>query len=287
MAASIRANFASCLSDSAKSFFTDSKNHLARYVKSAEGRDKTFKLIDAILDTSSEAAKAANASPDAIEGIGKGRVWVKTCRDGFAFFNIFSGKIAAMVENLKDFWALTRGKEVTIPADPKTGESAKTIKADKEYLRERGFSAAAKLGSGVALAAYVFGFGVCRPITNINNYIRDKEGRALIKMGETTLKLGKAFPSVMLVNHLAGLIGFSCELAYRKAAFDRINDQSDGAFQTFVNSVVKITLEIIEKFLDILLDIVTLIGQAIPAWFRLPLTLGIGLLGCYKEWHAV
>jgi hypothetical protein len=91
----------------------------------------------------------------------------------------------------------------------------------------------------------------------------------------------------MMINHIAGLIGGGCEVGYQYVAFNRSLEAGgdvDRAYGDFKKKVVENTVSILEKFLDLIMDIVHLIGKAVPAGFRLPVTLAIGALGVTKEW---
>jgi hypothetical protein len=292
--------FGSCLS-SIGGFFTNPKNHFSTKINSTPFLDKTLKFGDPFIEAIGELAKLGGASDRTYEAIGKVRQIDKGCRDGMAFFNIFNGVIAAMVNHMKNFFmligALRTGDKVRFkekntkqPDKNKHTDKIPEDTAGKTHTTERLLAAGANLGKGTASAAYIFGFGICRPIENLNKYVRDKNGSPLIPMSEGTLKLGHAFSTVMVVNHVGGFFGNGCEIGYQCFAHSRLVEEGKCTAkveQDFKDAIVKSVLSLFEKFLELIMDVVALIGTAAPAWFRLPVLMGIGALGMTKEWISV
>lgn len=299
MPSPVKAFFQSRLSD-VESFFTNPNNHLAKFLKTSEGPDKVAKFADAAFDTVGEFAQLAGLSQRGIDGIDKGRAVVKTGRDVFALPNILRGIIPAFVSHSKNCYHLTKGlcqgnKVVRLKAenpDPKKRKHTDVTVGKKEMVLALG----ANFGKSVATSTYMLGFGGCRPIQTIYKYGRDKQGNPYIKMSEATLKFGNAFPIVMMINHVGGLLGGGFEIAYQDVAFGREVKHSrqargddeqariDKAYGFYKHKVIEEFVGGLEKFLELLMDIVHVMGKAAPAWFRLPTTLGIGCCAIYKEW---
>ena len=295
MTTSARRSFESCLSGvnnrladyKGRHLFTNPRHTFWGFFQRIEGPDKLLKLADPILDTIGEIAKASGASDSTLDGIEKGRSLARVTRDGIGFFTIFNGVIPALAINLKNIYALTTGlisgKDVPLTEIPRQHNDVAIGKTEKIL------AAGANFGKGVGAATCIVGFGLCRPIANIEKY-------GGISLGQTAHNIGKAFPTVMMVGHIGGIIGSSCEIGYQYTAFNRdpaitevqVNNNKKynikDNYESFVKKMVENTVGLVEKILEFIQTIVKLIGHAIPAWFRLPLTLGIASLGLYKVW---
>ena len=262
-----------------RSLCTDKKHRFWSLFQRTDGPDKLLKMADPLLDTIGEIAAAAGASDSTLEGIGKGRALAKTGRDAIGFFNIFNGVIPNLVQSMKNIFHLMRGLI--------TGDNVSLEAGSEKYndvaksTTEKILAAGANFGRGVGSGTYIVGYGLCRPLANIEKY-------GEVSLGQTAHNIGQAFPTFMMVNHLGEMIGSTCEMGFQYTAFNRAIDNTSGKpseiYQEFEKQMLDNTLSLLEKSLELLYDIVKLIGQAIPAWFRLPLTLGIATLSLYKVW---
>ena len=309
------AGFNSCLTD-VGGFFTNNDNHLARYARSSEGRDKACKFAVPFFETVGEIHKACGAPKDDVEAFGIVVSGVKIARDVHGTFNIFAGVIPSIVfhaENCKLLIdGLRTGNDVILKKAKEKGQDGKMhpvkeMKPDGTYVYKpaAGYNSIAKgttekilalisnIFQLIASLAYAIGFGICRPIANLDKYLRDKNGRELIHMSEGAKQLGQAFSTVMMFNHLGAFVGSGCEIAYQYEAFNRacedvlkgkkgINLEKD--YATLNKEVVRNVVGMVEKFFEMILDIVHLIGEKVPAWFRLPVSLAIGVFAVWKKW---
>lgn len=296
--------FDCCLS-SAYDYVTNPESHPARFFKSSEGRDKVLKFADPIFSLSYEIGKATGASESTLEGIGKGRSLAKAGRDAHSFLNIFAGVIAALVLNMINIWNLMKGlvgaadvvplkREVSAATDSEGKKTYRYHKEEKGKTTDRPakyneiavgkaeqlFALGANFGKGTGAATYTLGFGVCRPIANIEKYCG-------VKFGERAHKFGQAFQTVMTVCHIGGIVGNSSELIYQSLAFDRVvSDRGDiqAAYQELSKKSLESTVGLAEKSFEFMQDIGHFSGVAAPLWFSIPTGLLIGFFGCYKEW---
>ncbi len=300
----ICSSFSRDLCATGEHFFTNTENRLAKFFKMADGRDKALKIADPIFDAMGEIAKASGASKDTITGIQKGRDLAKAGRDAHSFFNIYF-MIPILVQHVRNMCSLIAGivmceDEIQIVSgksfkgkDGKDLENSQllltTVKGDERWL-----ALGSNFGKAVGGITYIFAFGVCRPIANLHKYIRDKDGKSLLDMSETTLDIGRSFSLVMFINHIGAFIGHSFEIGYQVKAFDnhtqsaswslKTKDEKDDKYDKVINKIVTESLSLIEKSLELIMDIAGMIGHAAPAWFRIPVNLSIGGIGVYKVW---
>jgi hypothetical protein len=269
-------------------FFTNPKNRLSAKCSRIEFVDKLFKLSDPLFDMAGEIAQVSGASENTVKGIGKGRALVKTGRDALSFLNIFRGAIAVLVQQTYSICLLS--KDFIRPQTNEEGEERPTLlkHTSKKYNdiavgnKERAAALVANFGKVVGTATYIVGFGACRPIANYEKHISTD-------VSKSAHALGKAFPTVMMVNHIGALIGHTAEIVYQKLAYDR-NAEIYGitenvSYQDFKHKVIENTLGLFEKSLELLVDIAHQLGAALPAGIRLPIHLGIGVMGVAKEWY--
>jgi hypothetical protein len=314
MAASLRASFNSCVSAGqtigSGIYGLLTNKHAINYWKSSGGRDKALKVACASLDAAREIAKASGASDRTVEGLTKGENLAKAGRDAIAFFNIFAGIIPGLIQQLKNVYYLAKGlwtgEEVRFKpsaSDPTQERPTDYIPADTQtesHSTERVLSLGANFFGAISALGYIVGFGVCRPIATLNKYLRDKEGRPLIEMGEGATKLGQAFGTVMFGHHLADISSSGFKFGYDYKAFERGCKEYRRAsadyrrarphhlqnmYNDYKKAVTDNALNVVEKTLELGLDVAVLSGKAAPAWFRCPAAIGIGLIGVYKEWR--
>ena len=278
--AAVRSTFGSCL-DTSSSFFTSPVNKLSVKCGSAAFLDKVLKTADPIFDLAGVIAEAQGASDETLKGIGKGRALAKTGRDAMAFFNIFQGIIPALINNMKNIYALISGlltcetpQPVNLKATPKR-HNEKAVSSEEKWA-----ALAENVGKGVGAASFIAGFGVCRPIATYEKYISRT-------IDPTASKIGKAFPTVMMVNHIGGIVGHSSALIFQKLAFDRevaLYGFNLDVQLEFQKKIIENGMALAGKGLELVADVVHHAGVAAPAGFRIPLQLSVGVLSIAKEW---
>ncbi|MFC2049295.1 hypothetical protein ACFLR2_01310 [Chlamydiota bacterium] len=291
-AAATRCTFASCLNTSS-SYFTNPKSKLATKCGNADFLDKILKASDPLFDLAGVIASSQGASEGVVQGIGKGRALAKAGRDATAFFNIFNGVIAALVINMKNIYNLAMGlcvnAEVTLRV-PDTTKKEKPKHTDKVSNQGEKWAALGEnFGKGLGAATYTLGFGVCRPIATFEKYISKN-------INPTASKIGKAFPTVMMVNHIGGVIGSGSSLIFQKLAFNRLANQQALLMNNGVDAVLEAAREeyhkktaeaavgFAEKGCELIADIFHHAGVALPAPARIPLQFAIGALSVTKIW---
>lgn len=260
---------------SIKEIILNPKSTWATFWQRAEARDKALKLADPVLDAIIEIAKARGASDETIQGLGKGRALAKTGRDALAFFNIFNGVIAGFIENFTKVRILAC--ELTSDLCCKKAEEDEV---DEVGIGEKFLDLMANFGKLLGAGSFIVGFGVCRPIANLEKHCG-------VKFNSTTHEIGHAFPKVMIVNHVGGVIGSSFEIGYQYLKFKRLSKEGGDqtkAYNDFLEDTTGNVVSLAEKSLECTQDIFHLTGKAVPPAVRIPLGLGIGLLGCTKEW---
>ena len=274
--------FTSCLTGS-KSFFTNPKNHLSKKICTTAFVDKLFKFADPCFDLSWEIARSTGASKETLAGIDKGRVAVKAARDTMGLLNIFNGIIAHLYTYIKNVCvlarSLVRGDKEAILIARKKGEETKHT--DKAVGRGEKISALiANTGKAVGCAGYITGFGICRPIAYYEKYISKN-------VAPRAQALGKAFPTVMMIQHIGAFIGIGADMVYQNLAYDRAIDHGGNrkaCWKEYTKKMRENTLGILEKSFELVSDTAHHIGAALPAGFRIFLGLGIATFGIVKEW---
>ena len=107
-------------------------------------------------------------------------------------------------------------------------------------------------------------------------------------MGEATLKLGASFQTVMFVNHIGGFVGGLCGLGYQFVAFNRaLAEGLNPNYKHYQSTMISEATGTLEKTFELMSDAIYFSGHAAPAWLRIPVGLGIGITGVYKEWRKV
>ncbi|MCC5832116.1 MAG: hypothetical protein JJU12_03635 [Chlamydiales bacterium] len=311
-----------CCIESTQAFFC-SDNHLAKFLKQAEGQDKFLKFLsDGVFPTIEEIARLSGASSETMNGIGKAHSMTKLTRDMTGMLNIFRGVIPGMVNGCKQIGALISGVVADEKVDLKFAKKVKTydptsMKAiwyedgnkkennirlpgitPKHYTLEMTgalqhneiaddrtemlLKLGATAGSMIGAATYTAGFGIARPAANVRKYFH-------VDYGDTGNSLANAFPYIMFGNHVGGIMENSFELAFQFKAYERamrdLDNDPDKVHSDFLTAVTNATLSLIEKFLEILNDMQLFIGVAAPAWFKIPLGLGVTGLGLVRVWR--
>ena len=279
MACASVTSFGSYLDDSTGNFFTNPKNRFSQKCTDIGFLDKILKAADPVFDFAEVIAESNGASADTIKGIVKGRNLAKAGRDATAFFNIFQGSIPALIQNVKNTCALIEGlwnaKVVSLTkGEPQHNETAMTSKEKWASLGEQ-------VGKGVGVASFIAGFGICRPIGTFEKYIsRD--------IDSTASKIGKAFPTMMMVNHIGGVVGSSCGLVFQELAYRRAMAEEEASVAQIKAAYSKKMLDngvaLSQKVLELVNDILLHTNTAAPAWARIPINLTIGALSITKEW---
>lgn len=288
-------SFESYLSNSTLSFFTNPRNKCSTKCSSVGFLDKILKTADPIFDLAEVIAKSHDAPIHVIHGMGKGREFVRAGRDVTAFFNIFQGIIPNLVQSVKNTIALLGNLCNTTKVNLKEREKDennpgkfKKLKYNEKAVteEEKRWALGEQIGKGVAAASFIAGFAICRPIGAYEKYIsRDTDPIAS--------KIGKAFPTVMLVNHVSGVVASTCGLVFQQLAYDR--ETSKDSVRNTKDCFKKVTLEynkkmlengvtLAQKVLECISSALLHAGTAVPTWVRIPLNLGAGVLSVTKEW---
>lgn len=281
MACSSITSFGSFLDSSTYHFFTDSKrfedkcSHIGFI-------DKIFKTADPIFDLAEEVAKSHDASIDVIQGLGKGRELARAGRDATAFFNIFQGAIPSLIRSVKNvivlLKALRKGKDGVLKK-PAKGEKPQyneiaTTPAEKRW------SLVENVGKIVGGASFVVGFGVCRPIGTVEKYISRN-------IDPTAKEIGKAFPTVMLVTHVSGVVSSTCGLVFQQLAYDRAiasnNYKADDVTKEYRKKMLENGVALSQKSIELVNSTLYHVGTVVPAAARISLNLAAGLLSVVKE----
>ncbi len=276
-------SFGSYLDESTSKFFTNREHPLIKKCSNVGFLDKILKAADPVFDFAEVVARAGDASDDTVNGIVKGRNFVKTGRDVTAFFNIFNGIIPSLIQSVKNVCVLLEGLFAKTATPLKEGPAERlSYNETAETIWEKLAALGEQTGKVISSGSFVAGFGICRPIGAFEKYIsRDIDSGAS--------KIGKAFPTVMMVNHIGGVLSGSCGLIFQKLAYDR--EVSVGDANRTVNAAVvysKKTFEIgmglAQKGLELISDIFHHTSTALPAYARIPLSCAIGGLSVANAW---
>ncbi|MCH9625778.1 MAG: hypothetical protein S4CHLAM123_09580 [Chlamydiales bacterium] len=258
---------------------------------SPEGRDKSLKLIDAGLDTASVCARVFTGDDAVVEGLDSGREAVKVGRDVMGIFNIFAGVMRGLIRQCISFfqlakaWVKNDGEKVDLKwFEHSIGFNKDTAKYNSvaQGRTQQFLAAGVTFGKAVGSATYIVGFGACRWTSNLGKYGK-------VQLSETARSIGAAFPLVMMINHMGGVTAGVFDLGFQYRAYQDAVSRGENAQATFgvyVKTLPKIFLGLVEKTLELMLDVAKLISNALPSWFRLPVTLGIATLGVYRIWQG-
>lgn len=257
--------------------------------------DKIFKAADPLLDTVGEIAKARGASEDTLKSIESGRTWFKTTRDCTALVNIFQGVKDRLIGQSQLIYkmgmSLYEGKESCEvrtnkhPLQTKIHDNTIQIVTEVTVETAEGrwemvMVLISQIGKWIGSVTFIIGFGVCRPIANVEKHIYKPSKQSIAPVAHD---IGAAFPTVMMVNHMAGVIGTGADMVYQYWAYDR----DAIVVSSFNDRMIKNCAEMTEKILELLLDIFHHIGHQAPAGLRLPAGLIIGGIGIWKEWKEL
>ena len=275
-------SFGSYLTEPIHSFFTDSRNRFSEKCSNIGFLDKILKTADPIFDLAEVIAKSHDAPTHVIGGIGKGRDLARTGRDATAFFNIFQSGIPSLVQSVKNVGALLEGLRDGSTAKLKEPEEDKPLQFNEVAVTEaeKKWALAEQFGKVVGGISFIVGFGACRPIGSVEKYItRD--------IDPTASKIGKAFPTVMLVTHVSGVLSSTCGLVFQQLAYDRAMKGTVTEKQTaaYSKKMLENGVTLSQKVLECVSSILLHAGTAVPAGVRIPLNLAAGLLSVAKEWN--
>ncbi|NGX61042.1 MAG: hypothetical protein K940chlam9_00520 [Chlamydiae bacterium] len=308
-----------------RSFLTNEENKVAKILKSAEGQDKVLKFIgEAAFPAAIEIASTAGASESTLKGLGIGREMVVTTRSVTGLFNVFRASIPMAYNAAKKTGELTRDL-VTREAQPTSLERARSqtvhspqnfsytdrngdqqqiqnarsvthttpLKHNRvadgpsERLLQMGIHSMKFIGAGT----YITAFGAvapCRFLNSLNTFGKNDSETPIVELNSVGKTLAGSMPQIMFVNHLSGIVENSLRLGYEEIAYKRAlrngGDQRQ-VFQDYYKKVKEATIGLIEKLLEILKDVLSLLSPIpMPMWFRIPLsTLTLGL-GLYRVW---
>jgi hypothetical protein len=289
------------------SFFVDPNNTFSSKCRSIAFVDKIFKAVDPLLDLAGVIAEAQGASDETLKGIGRGRSFAKITRDGMALLNIVQGVIPTFVAQAKtcgnlfvDIFSCSTAPVAFVKAGPlKEGAcggvsttatlSTSTVqpacKSNEQAMTraEKIVAFFEHLGKGIASGCYIIAFGVCRPIANWEKHISKN-------IDPTASEIGKAFPTVMMINHFAAVVGHGSAMIYQTLAYDRtiegLTEKStrEAIDTAYIQKMVENGVGLGEKVLEGALDVMRCVGYAAPPAVRLPLTFGVGFFCLTKEW---
>lgn len=277
-------SFGSYLDQSTGNYFTKPREN--KFIKKCNDTgfiDKIAKTLDPIFDGVDVIAKWYDASDETLKGIHKGREVVKVSRDFMGMFNIFNGAIPALYQNIRHISLLVhnmffKSEAYSFKENPaKYNEVAITVWEKIAALFEQ-------IGKAVGAGSFIVGFGVCRPIANFEKHISKN-------IDATASKVGKTFPTIMMVNHVGGVVGSSAGLIFNSLAYTR-NDALNKVgtvelgrdAKVYHDKIVDNCVGLAQKSLELVCDILHHTGTTTPAWARIPLNFTIGCLSITKEW---
>ena len=256
MASAIRSTFVSCLS---------TKRHFSRLVNHPEGGYKIVRALDPIFDTLEVVVKASDASYETLATLEYGRISAKIVRDILGVIYIFTGVIPALFYAAKLLCSLAKGLH--------TGEDVQLHPFKKAPQLAYNEIAKGKLEKILCLGAVS---AKCI-----------KGGSATYAFVSTPFTPRETHQTIMLLKHISGFVGITLEMGYRYAAFNRSLDEEAPSAQIdreFKEKMLELSVGMLEKGLQIIYDLAKMFHRALPAKFRLSLTLSIAGLGLYKVW---
>ncbi len=255
--------------------------------------DKVLKAADPVMDLAHVIATNNGATEDTLKEITNTRHMVKTGRDVVAFFNILNGIILDVINRTKVVVALVMNfcantPEENIDLKEKRKKDGRELPLEYNQVavgRDEQMAAAVEnFGKVVASITYIGAFGVCRPIANVEKHITKN-------VHPTASNIAKAFPTVMMVNHIGGIIGNSGGLVYQHLAFHRRKEEPFRDQQAFDDvqleyhrKMFENSLGMVEKTLEFANDIFLHAKVTLPAWARLPINLTIGFSCLANSW---
>jgi hypothetical protein len=279
----ISRNLDSCL-HGAKSFFTKPDNLCSKSVNRTKFVEKIFKIADPIFDMAGVIAQTSGASEMTLKKIGSGRAMVRTGKDVVSFMTIFNGIIAEFIQSYKTCKRLiTHLTRASSEGHMKTKLRKKAEKYNEFAYnkQERIVALVSNVGNGIGSLTCIGGFTLCRPIINYEKHIS-------ADIPKTAHNIGKAFPTIMMVNHLASIVGTSSDIWYQNLAYKRAIkvggiEDSKKVYKIYRKKMINHALGLSEKSCELINDVAHHMGATMPPWLRIPLNLASGVFGIAKE----
>lgn len=285
-------SFNSLLYDQKKrNICTNSDHRLWQFFKQYDCRDKLFKLGDTLFDIGQVTAEWTGASDKTLADIKNGRTWAKISRDGMGMFNIFAGALAALGANISAVSRLafnlsgSNDGSVILKYDRQNiSAAAKKYNAKARTKPQKILAIVVNIFKALGVVAYIIAFGLCRPIVNLQKH-------AKIEMGKSLQEIGKGFQGIMTLNHIFSIVGNVGEMVFNSMAYNHVL-QKDNHYgldiskmhSDYAKNLAKNTAGNLEKSLELINDILYFAGESAPhPAFRIPVNLGIGLLGIYSK----
>lgn len=272
-------------------FLTKPDNDLAKNSKKVGFVDKLAKVVGVGIEAVVEGERRWGASDSTIKETQKAREITSNVRDGIGLLNVFGGVIPKFVVGVGTSYelskALCKGEEVD-DVSGKQKPSVVQIKLTTKYndkavgWKEQSLALGRQAGELISGGACIAAFGLSRPIANFEKW-RGKP------FGETAHKIGTSFSIIMMIGHCGTIIACIFTMAFEAAACDRECDEKGYAHMDYKEYEVKIKatgLELLEKTLDLGLDVIKVGNFAVPPEARITIAALVALLGLYRAWEA-
>lgn len=272
----------------AESFVTNPGNRCARMVQSWKFRDTVAKTFaEGVAPLAVEIAAISGASQNVVEGFEKAADIAKDGRMFMALVNIFDGAIGSIGANIIAIVRLV--KSILGFGEDSSDDSIQIGRANSHNdwavgPLEKTLVLGSHVGDLIGAGTYVAGFGVCRPVMFAKKCFGD--------LGQTANDIGKAFPTIMTVNHGATLFGSTCKGAFllvaRARASGAIQPQANVRQQEIRNEFLRKVKEVIATWLSSLVeffqDMMRISGNALPLEAKIACTAVVSACGFYKLW---
>jgi hypothetical protein len=97
--------------------------------------------------------------------------------------------------------------------------------------------------------------------------------------------IGSSYQTIMAVKYASGFLGIACEMSYQYIAYERAQKNGENlAYETFSAKMSELTVDLIEKSLQLIYHTAKILTTVVPPAYRLPLTFTISGIGLYKVW---
>jgi hypothetical protein len=235
------------------------------FLQIPETQYKIIKAADAVFDAIAEISKASHASETSLAAIAFGRSTLKALRNVLGGIHIVTSILPSLILSIKLHFDLIKSffthADVTMHANK--GETVAYIEK-AQGVKEKSVCLSALTTKSVKSAASLSAF-------TLSHFVGTE----------------KQHGTLMLIKHTSGAAAHAFEMSFYSLAFDRAISQGTCTVECYAHYIKKmhaLALGIIEKGLQVLYDIAKMLQGLPPAWFRLPLTFSISLIGLYGIW---
>lgn len=280
-------------------FFTNSNNHLSRFVKTSAGLDKTAKLGKAVAEMTQGILQETGGSESAVKTAKNIVDCTKITRDVMGLGNVVGGVIPSIISNARKCCSLMRQSfSARAEFDPSNKELSPNALYTKSDFR---LAAAKTVCDLISSTTFAVTFGGLKPTLLANKVA----GNPFLS-SEAKASLGTGISILMTANHAAGVVGGGLSIIRERRAYqrclERLNQKEVGQEEScsaqevqamrssYIKRLRNIILTIIEKALELTADFLKLIPWPMGAACNLAcvgaITTASSSLALWKVWQS-